>query len=327
MKKNAQTATLAMIIIVLASSIVIGALIYKISATGNCKTNTEACRFSILAAAKSKKIKGGIPITELKCSRENLQKCDVILKKKDIVEDDKINQDKAHKIIADAMAECWYMVGEGKLDPFSSWDTKGISYCLVCRTIKFDDDLKKFMEESETNPEVAKKRGANAVITSPMLYLRSHDYKGGETYWEYLYNTKDTLTSKDIAEMQKSKFNDNTQILITMYKYKEKSTILYGLAAIAGIVLVVIAGILTATGVGAIIGIPLIKIGAGLAIAGITAIVIFYPLTMDAYSECEDCKGFGGIALVPPEQDLQTEITAKIQNQPVQIPICTFLVN
>ncbi len=269
--KKAQAGTLATLIIVLASAIVIGALIYKINTElGGCRKNVEACRFSIVSAATSKRFKAGSPINELKCPRGEL--CDVILKKDDIVENGKINQDKAHKIIADAMAECWWMVGEGKIDPFSNWNKHNEkSLCLICKTIYFDEELVEWMAEKQsklvskilninienfkddeqslidltqkieskksqlTQAQINKfeKEYLQYVVASPVMYLKTEEKSNKETYWKYLYNEGAAkLTSQQEKELQKSIILPNTKILVRMYKTKSKSWLTVTWAAV-----------------------------------------------------------------------------------------------
>jgi len=313
--KKAQAGTLATLIIVLASAIVIGAFIYKINTElGGCRKNVEACRFSIVSAATSKRFKTGSPINELKCPRGEL--CDVVLKKDDIVEKGKINQDKAHKIIADAMAECWWMVGEGKIDPFSNWDGKGESYCLVCKNIEFDEELLEFIKDKKSN------------IESPIPYLNNHKYKKEQTYWNYLYNTDPRFKSSEMTNLvDKTGLSDGSQIIIMMHKYDKKSKFWIVVSTIGGLTLAVTGGILTATGVGAVIGVPLIQLGAGAVIGGGIAAATLYPIAMHAYSECEDCNAVGGVALVPNEQDLTEKFTTEIKGKTKEIPLCSFVVN
>jgi hypothetical protein len=325
MNKKADFGTLAMILIVLASAAVLGAFVVKFSTSSKCEAKVEACKLSILSNAQIKKIKAGSPISAIKCPRNEM--CEVLLKKKDIVRNDKIDQNKAHRIIADAMTDCWKMVGEGKYDPFSNWEDEGESYCLFCKPIRFDDALKEYIFESENNEKIAKQRGVNGFITSPIPYLISHEYKNGKTYWQYLYKSDPDISQDELAKMSKSVVSDRSYIMLTMHKFDEKSTFWNVFAAVGGLILVVVGGILTATKIGAIIGIPLIKIGSGLIAAGIIAAAVFIPLGMNAFSECEECNAVGGIALVSPDQDPYQTFEVEVEGEKYDIPLCTLLVN
>jgi len=341
LKKHAQTSTVVFLIIILASALVIGILVYKVSTGAQSKTKIDACRFSILAAAQSKKLQSGNPLTEMKCPRGELG--DVLLKKRDIVEDGKINQDKAHKIIADAMAECWYMSGEGKADPFANWDKRGISYCLICKTIKFDDDLLKFIKDNK------------GVVENPIPYLMSHEYRKGQTYYQYLFKENPKYSSEQISEMNKNFLAPDSQITLKLYKYKSKSTVraiaewvVIGVGAIA----VVVGGILILTGVGAPVGFVIasggataIKLGlvvatAGIILAGVTytGVAMFDPSHANPFSECAECNGIGTLKLIPPDFNLYQEVTINYgiiklteDGKPTEViekgPYCSFLVN
>ncbi|MBW2981368.1 hypothetical protein KY343_00680 [Candidatus Woesearchaeota archaeon] len=154
--KKADVGTLALLIIVLASSSVLGGFVYKWASEAKEESKIEACRLSILRAAQEKRVgipgvkKPGVALSKLDCPRGELG--DIIIRKKDVVEDDKINQDKTHRMIAEGMRECWRMAGEGTLDPFSYWsdDTyEGQSLCLQCKEIIFDDDLTEWMAKKQ----------------------------------------------------------------------------------------------------------------------------------------------------------------------------------
>ena len=56
------------------------------------------------------------------------------------VEIDAEDKDEIINAIADEVADCWWMFGEGKLDIGSFWDFKGV-HCPICTTIKFDEKL------------------------------------------------------------------------------------------------------------------------------------------------------------------------------------------
>jgi len=158
MNKKADVGTLALIIIVLATAAVLGGFVYKWGVQQGEESKVEACRLSILRAAQEKKIgmpgvkEAGTAFSKLECPRGELG--DIYITKSDVVENDVINQDKAHRIIAEGMRECWYMAGEGKYDPFSYWSSdtdKGKSICLICKTIYFDDDLAEWMAKKQKN--------------------------------------------------------------------------------------------------------------------------------------------------------------------------------
>jgi hypothetical protein len=320
--KKAGVGLLVGITFVLACIAVMGSGLYIWTTGARGKVDIESCRLSIISASKSSVLRAGAPVTSMHCPQTEL-----VIKKGDIVENGLINQNKAHKIIADSMAQCWYMVGEGTLDPFSQWDTKGQSYCLVCKKIVFDDALRKYIRDSETNEYLAKKRGTNGFITSPIPYLTNNKYTADKTYWDYLYNTDPRFESEELTKMTKQIIPENSHILVMMHKIEAKSVFWNAVKVTGGVILVAVGGILTATGVGAVIGVPLIYIGAGLTAAAVIGYAILAPIVMDAYSLCPECDAVGGIALIPAGQNLHQKFTAEIQNEKEKIPLCTLLVN
>lgn len=314
-KKGLMASTLAKLILILFIAAILIFFVGKVTLFGKERSDIEACRLSILFAAKSKVVGAGKTlISDLKCEPQELT-----IKYRDVVEKGKINQDQAHKIIADAMAECWYMVGEGKLDPFSNWDTKGQSYCLICKTIKFDDKLKKYY-----------KKEGNEFITSPIPYLKDNYFKKDQTYFEYLYKTKPEFSQEEITKFGKLALLDNSIILIMMHKYESKSTF-WHIARIAIPLLLLLVGVgLILTGVGAIGGFALIgglKLLVVGAVIGSIGIVAFIPLATDSFSECPECEAVGGVAIVPPTIELTETFRATVEGKVEEIPLCSILVN
>jgi len=323
MKRGMAESTLVVLILVMIIAALLGTFTYKYITKQQERNPEEICRLSIFKSAQFKRITGGEQLTPIDCERTEL-----VIKKKDIVEDDKINQDKASRILAEAMRRCWYMVGEGRMDPFSNWGTEGISYCLICKHIRFDTALRKFIEESSTNVKIAQQRGIGGFIQSPTPYLSENKIPGmEETYWQYLYRSEPRWTQEDLIKITKSVIQEDSLLLITMHKIDEKSKFWQIASAVGGVVLVTAGGILTATGVGAVIGVPLIKVGAGLVAAGVIAYVVFVPIIENAYADCPECNAVGGISLVPPGFDLNQKITAKVQDEKKDVPVCTILVN
>jgi hypothetical protein len=57
------------------------------------------------------------------------------------------------KVIADEMADCWWMFGEGKLDYVGGIDTPGYR-CAICSTIEFDEKIQEKYPEIVFSSEV-----------------------------------------------------------------------------------------------------------------------------------------------------------------------------
>lgn len=332
-KAMAMRQLLKLMVIVVGFFLVTGAVV-KWGFLANEENSANLCKQSILMAAKSKESSAGETITgSLNCPRK-----DLILKKKDIVEGGKINQEKAHDIIAKEMALCWYSMGEGQIDPFSDFDEG--SFCLICSTIKFDKHLQKYYAENGQkifDGEIEETELQDYFITSPIPYLVNEPYKGSETYYEYLYNSDGRNLDLDVFE--DTYIDEGSLILVKMYKDEGKNfgTFLRASATTALGVVLVVGGTVMAIASGGTLAAPglfLIKFGAvtlaGAAVQWI-AIAVFDPISLNAFSECETCEGIGGIKLIPPGYSLSTETKITYEDGGDTIdeegPYCQYLVN
>ena len=347
--------SLTKIILILSAAFIIGVFVMGAGKVITKGGDIENCRTSIIAAAQSKKIPtmtgAGKPLNNLNCPRQEF-----ILYKKDIVENGEINQDKAHKRIADAMAECWYMVGEGKMDPFSNWDDKNKNYCLLCKTIKFDKKLERFilshtndlnhtylMEKkgiSETEAkDIAKENIPKYMVTTEKLYLTEHNTKHSDkTYYEYLFNEEPPEISEDVrSQLEYELFIPGSTIFINMYRYKVKNTF-WKIAGVVGAVVLVVGGVILSPFTGGA-SISLTVLGSSvlggiittLAIVG-AGVGIGYATADKAFEACEDC-GIGGIQLLPPyipfseEQQICVEDCTTDDPEYKEVPYCSLIVN
>jgi predicted phage tail protein len=309
-------------------------VIVKWGIAANDENDAQLCRESILLAAKSKEIlKGETATGSLNCPRREL-----VLKKKDIVDDGKINQDLAHEKIAREMANCWYSVGEGKVDPFSDFEDG--SFCLVCTTIKFDKALHEYYAETAqkiNENEITSEELSDYFITSPIPYLINEPYKGSENYYEYIYGSDGS--ELNIEDFENNYLDEGSLILVKMYKDEGKN---FGqwLAATAttvlGAVLVVGGGAVAifSGGTLAVVGLAMAKIGGVVLLGGgiqYATIAVFDPVSINPFSECEECEGIGGLKLIPPGYSLSadTKITYNYEGETIEEdgPYCQYLVN
>lgn len=115
----------------------------------------------------------------------------------------------AMKKIADTLASCHYMFGEGKLVIYGVDKTYGDTMCLVCARMYFDKNVIR----SFTNLDMGN-------------YLINTKYRGSQTYFEYLYTNRpskvpiETLKQQVISESKMSVSNGD--IYVTYY-YKKDS--------------------------------------------------------------------------------------------------------
>ncbi|MCK5107993.1 MAG: hypothetical protein KAQ83_04665 [Nanoarchaeota archaeon] len=147
----------------------------------------QACRNSLILASDFREIQGK-PLTNLDCKRSEL-----IFRKKEIVEDGEINQELVGEMLVEAMGECWYMFGTGKLDPYSSIGTAGTTYCLTCKEIVFDDGLISYLDEKESSPDYDWTK--HKLLKLPNYNLRMPNSE--ETYGEFFKHTPKIGISKD----------------------------------------------------------------------------------------------------------------------------------
>lgn len=132
-------------------------------------SNDEICHNSVLL---QKSTLVGSPL-DCRTSYECISgggKCDNFNYKEEIEIEDFFNKTKIVKAIAEEMASCWWMFGEGEIDYAKSL---GGYHCAICGVVKFDNKIK----------------GAVPEISYRELYqyLENHEIKEGETYLEYLY--------------------------------------------------------------------------------------------------------------------------------------------
>ena len=333
---NLTYGTIVTLIVVL----VVGATIFLWMTKGGGeiqkRLSDDKCTASIEAAASSKRFLSlsgvGRPSVKLDCPKKDLE-----ITKSDIVDGNKVDQDKAHQIIADAMLSCWNKIGAGKVDPFSNWDNEKTSYCLICDNIIFNDDLKEFMNSAKTKEELFERS-----IHNPLPFILTRSPTGKEnTYYELIYKvprgSNNYPTKTQLDELSKPEAQSivapGSVILLQMHKLEAKSSAsfyvgaaLVGTAALGAIVLT-----------GGLAAIPMVGLSAGLSIAGaggaaallstVGATAIF-SLTGSPFSDCKECNGVGGIYLVPAEQSFSEKIKLKDANdQEYEATLCNQLVN
>lgn len=148
----------------------------------------EACRTSIRLrsiAVLGEPLKAAAP---LQCKTEPIK-----IDNKNYKTEEQIN-----KRIADAMAECWSMVGEGKLN-FMPRDWAGQKYCLICSTINFDDKISKDFP----------------VVTGILRYMSDTKFQGEKTYYNYIFGDDATFSGK--SDLSIDTFNEYA-IVFTLYE-------------------------------------------------------------------------------------------------------------
>jgi len=148
-KKGLETQVLITTIIAIVSLIVIGVAIAKITGIIPSTLTQETCHSSVLARGVD--IKGleiGKFVTSLKCKTEYKcltmgGECPKGYEKIPVVNEEEIKGE-----LANSMHDCWWMLGEGKIQFWDESTMKSFglggatSTCSICSIIKFDDKIK-----------------------------------------------------------------------------------------------------------------------------------------------------------------------------------------
>jgi hypothetical protein len=135
---------ITIIILILSFAIII---IFFISLNLRSTTDSEICRNSVIS-------RGGLPLgadtIKLKCKTKDI--CFNMGGDCDVTRDDLVSikvQDKEELIqeLAILLWDCWYQMGEGKVNYMSAGLGNGEAYCSLCDRVNFDDKIKEIYEE------------------------------------------------------------------------------------------------------------------------------------------------------------------------------------
>lgn len=138
-KKGEMTTQQIVILIVLLISFVV--ILFFLFRLNLGKTSeAEVCHNSVVTRGNPVLSKGSVP---LNCQRQYIcLSADGSCEKTSNSEIKKVeNVDDIYNILAEEMANCWWMFGEGKINYIGDKVTKQ-NYCSVCSQIAFDDSIK-----------------------------------------------------------------------------------------------------------------------------------------------------------------------------------------
>jgi hypothetical protein len=99
--------------------------------------------------------------------------------------------DEVYEVLANEMADCWWMFGEGKVDYVGKDFFKKDNYCSICSQVAFDDSLKEEIGNEISKDEFYK-------------YLSETNISQDQTYAEYLFKTN------DISELKRQSSEDES---------------------------------------------------------------------------------------------------------------------
>ena len=188
-KGELTTQQIVTLIILVVSFSVILFLIFRLNLGET--TTKEICHNSVLMKGKGKGLVG-----ELDCRTNYVcisggGKCEGINPAITVdIDLSKLNaKNETMKAIAEEMADCWWMFGEGKVNYGGLWDkVKGFVpwtdyHCAICSVVKFDDKVQEKFNEITYNEFYD--------------YLKNTKKDNTQTYLKYLYdvNTVDQFQS------------------------------------------------------------------------------------------------------------------------------------
>ncbi len=179
-----STQQIILLIILITSFVVVLFFLLRLNLGG--ESEKELCHNSVMMKA-SVLSSEAIP---LKCGRSYVcitkdGTCEGIPDKKIKVK----SLDEIYEALANEMADCWWMFGEGKVDYIGKDFFKKDNYCSICSQIYFDDSLKEIKHGKEEELEEIQK--GNISKDELYSYLGEAEYSEGETYAEYLFRTTD----------------------------------------------------------------------------------------------------------------------------------------
>jgi hypothetical protein len=162
-KEGVVISNLTLIILVLFVFVIIIFLLGYMFLFANKATDREICKFSLLAATKSKTaLSLGEPIFKVDCKRH-----DVEINLRDVKDKDPdVTDENIYKILQREIYECYGMIPESLFskrnplsptggmpsdlsdDPWGEWQYKN-NICLICSIIKFDRDTQRYYRNLE----------------------------------------------------------------------------------------------------------------------------------------------------------------------------------
>ncbi len=168
--KKGISMMVVLVIIGIASFLIILFLIFRFDL--GSLTNQEICRNSVILKGQSP-----LPSGSLDCKTNYLcisggEDCEEISASEKIEVEER---NEVMKALADEMASCWYMFGEGKVDYADEGAFEKVA-CSVCTIVDFDSSLQ------EKQP---------ISYQEFYDYLRNTNKTKSQTHLQYLYSTDD----------------------------------------------------------------------------------------------------------------------------------------
>jgi len=200
-KAEITTQKIVFLIILITSFAIILFLLFRLNLGET--SNKEICRNSVVL-----KSKGGVFTGKLDCKVNYMcisggGKCEDI-NPTVTVKVDLNNKEEIIKAIADEMADCWWMFGEGKLD-YLGFTEKGVlekTTCAICSIIRFDNKI------LDKEYKISYREFYN--------YLNSTNNVGSISYLTYLF---DSSTVDEFQEKSYLKIDIDNNFILEDGKY------------------------------------------------------------------------------------------------------------
>jgi len=218
------------IIIILASFIVL--LFFWLRANPGGESEKDVCHNSVVIRGNS--IVHGLSseLIPLKCYREYVcitkdGSCDIMAKP--YTKEKVKTKEEVYKILADKLADCWWMFGEGKMN-YVGKDFGSKLYCSFCSQIAFDDSVKEIFGSNEFNKEEL------------YLYMKNKNMTAQEvSYLEYLYGSSHLTEVSGGSSF--GKINLSKQYIALMAIYSDVNALGWvGIGAGVGVMVVISVG-------------------------------------------------------------------------------------
>jgi hypothetical protein len=200
-KGEITTQQIVLIIVLIASFVVILFFLFRLNLGKT--TDQETCYNSVVQRGSGVLPKESVPLnceTQYICITK-----DGSCEKMTSPTIEKVNtKNEIYNILANQMADCWWMFGEGKLNYVGEGFTKQL-YCSICSQIAFDNSANSIF----TNGEIDKKEFYD--------YLSKTNYSDEKSYLEYLTGIKDSNAIAQSITLGKIDFNKQYYIMTGIF--------------------------------------------------------------------------------------------------------------
>jgi len=268
-KGELTTQQIVILIVLIISFVVILFLLVRLNLKGS--SEEQICYNSVITKGNPALSGTG----SLNCQKSYVcisadKSCEKMSSEPEIKEAD--SPEEVYQILADEMADCWWMFGEGKIDYIRDKALQK-NYCSICTQLAFDDSIQD-IEDEEGNPVFEDNK-----ISEDELYNYLAEMSEDLTYAEYLFGTGNVeLLKSAIANNEK-----NTEGIVTFgtIDIDKQSFVVMGITSeIGGTYKWIGAGLVVlafATPVGWIAGAVLVTSGAGAIVIGEDAAELLQP--------------------------------------------------